>query len=508
MSQRSNFYDGEFYKTTRRGRAAYGDIGEEMFPEKYEDSGFYEDPGQVAQMHRDTLRDFSPDTNSLLEQDRPRRRTYGRDRLNIADGGARTNTDPYMDEDYDTQFHDKDPRGWSTETPWREMRRIGTAHSQSLPYSSDADFSVTGGGTHPNAQRAAIRGAQTDLKARWKNFEEQKLNQHSGGVGTYANVSAVFSSSLEDPQFGGGILATMEDPEVRQRATSNLSNILHMGGNFLRANTTTDERVKTGGYAQLVQARGLLPAEQAYRFVEGDSEISRAAEKLDMNRTQMSLLATGLQTNGAMNRMTAVQAARIMLQGVAEAQYKMQDPKQGGNRRRAPLTDLLAIAGYQLDEVKKLEQQLSSPDGKMRRAAEMKLAEIHDMVDYMQSVPVSEQARVTDDMAMRSISKHADHVRSIAGVRPTSGNRHRHAGLYTDLVAKKSNSKTTGEISDDIARKNYTTKGPESTRDVLNAGLRQDFAARDTQVKRHGGSLGSKYTHRYVDREMEMDADT
>jgi hypothetical protein len=380
-----------------------GDMGHEMFPEKYESSAhlLFEDPDQIRDDRRSTLKDFTPDNATMFASDEPRRNTYASIRLNIRDHGSpKSGTDPWRNEDFDIQFHDKDPRGYLTEQPWNEYRRNIETRLQRSDFRDDGDYSTTGGGVHPNTLYKNIRSAQNWVKDRLKIFSTSFEGRHNGGVGVYDNVSDVFKSEHEDSSVmtdGTGLARTFEDPIVRQRITTRLSNILHGGSAALRANTTTDHRVPVAGYGKLYSQRGLIPHETQLRITEDDtpwSQIEKAQGVVPKNFVKLLANSVGSDSVGA------AQALREQMQNSAGADVKLgKDERKMENRNNNVTGDILALLGVTQNEVKFLE----SYRGKNRKQADHMLAKIYDMAEVVHRMPMHEKLQARTDLLVKSM---------------------------------------------------------------------------------------------------------
>jgi hypothetical protein len=389
----------EYYIGTRRGRSVSGDMGYEMFPEKYESSEhlLYEDPDLVHDDHRDTLKDFTPDNATLFESDEPRRNYGSVYRMNIRDHGTpKSGTDPWRNEDFDIQFHDKDPRGFLTEQPWNEYRRHIEAQLRRIDFKDDGDYSTTSGGVHPNTLYKNIRSAQAWVKSRMKIFSTSYESRHNGGVGVYSHVSNVFKSDQEDSSVltdGTGMSTTFEDPVVRQRITTRLSNILHGGSAALRANTTTDHRVKVASYGKLYSQRGLIPHESQLRIIEDDTPWSKIEQAQGVvPKNLVKLMAN--TTNG-----TSAQANRENAQVSAGVDIKLGNrADKMENRNNVVTGDILALLGITQNEVKFLE----SYRGKNRKSADLMLANMYEMTELVHRMPLHEKLQARTDLLLKS----------------------------------------------------------------------------------------------------------
>jgi len=380
-----------------------------MFPEKYESSEalLFEDPEQVHDDQRETLKDFTPDNNTLFASDEPRRNTGAQFRLNIRDHGTpKSGTDPWQSEDYDTQFHDKDPRGYLTEQPWNEYRRHLEAQLRRIDFKDDGDYSVTGGGIHPNTMYKNIRGAQNWVKARMKIFSTSFENRHNGGVGVYDNVSNVFKSENENSNVltdgTTGLSTTFEDPIVRQRITTRLSNILHGGSKALRANTTTDHRVKVASYGKLYSQRGLIPHETQLRLVEDDQPWSKMEKAQGVVPKNLVRMMSNSVNGNTKENVTAADAHRRDRQGTGDATKFNDITRQNENRNNVVTGDILALLGITENEVKFLESYRNQD----RKTADQMLANIYNMAEVVHRMPMHEKLQARTDLLLQAAGGH------------------------------------------------------------------------------------------------------
>jgi hypothetical protein len=427
-SRTSAMFDSEMYLGTRRGRSASGDMGWELFPEKLERTDIDEDPEQLSNDWRATLKDLTPEAPTFAYE-APRRNTMARSHLNLRDGGVfGSTTDPYASDDYDTQFHDKDPRGYLTEQPWEDYREQLASRFRMFDYKDDGDYSTTGGGVHPNTLYSAIRTAQNWTKARLKIFDTSYEGRSNGGVGVYANVSKVFKSDLEDTSVAGneedGMMMTWEDPENRQRLTMHLSNIVHGGSRMWRAETTTDHKVPVAAYGKLYSQRGLIPHESQLRILEDDTPWSRVEGARNVPKNLVKLMATALEDRGGIDAKTAAASARLMYhnaagQGHGEEQFRgVRGEELSLDNRSVILTkDIMALLGFVEQDVKFLESRASDP-GKQGKRARRALADLYHMAEVLHALPANVKLDMRSELVLRSGG---------FGLGPANGAKFRHA---------------------------------------------------------------------------------
>ncbi len=401
MASRSSAHNTtQNYIGTRRGRSAAGDMGWEMFPEKTEITKINENPDQLYEMWRDTLMDLGPDKSRLFTYEEPRRRNHGHDVLNVRSVGSRYTTEPWQNEDYDTQFHDKDPRGHLNDPQWKEFRRVAEAHLHQIDLKDDADYSTTGGGIHPNTLYRQIRASQNWIKARMKIFETSYENRHSGGVGVYDHVSDVFKSEYEDTSVlteGIGMSQTFEDPINRARATSILSNWVHGGSTALTANSTTDHRVPVAAYGKLLRQRGLIPHETQLRLIEDDTKWLSSTTMKQSNPI-VKLMSSAVAES------TAIAETRKNKQGSTHAaadsiKYGSSDyiSKQNENRNNILTRDIVALLGITETEIKKIESYALVN----RKQADLMLANLYNMAEIVHSAPAHVKFIMRDELLLK-----------------------------------------------------------------------------------------------------------
>lgn len=355
-----------------------GDIGMEMFPEKYEVTHMQEDPDAIEDMQRRTLADFTPDANGLMESGDARRNTYALDRLNLRADGARTATMPWQNEDYDTQFHDHDPRGWSQQQPWAEYRRVATAVQRRSDFRNDADYSVPETGIAPWQMYQQIRSAQDWTKARMKIFSTSMDNFHAGGVGQYDKMSSTYKSDLED-----GTVNPDADNEselvASQHSTTHLSNVVHEGSAALRANSTTDHRVAVSAYGKLYANAGLMPHESQLRSIEDDTPRARAMRDSG-NRSLSRLMSV---VDGDVGAATGMRRAQQDTVGDTEKFGGPRDQEGERNRSLMLTRDIMALLGFVEQDVQQL-RQLERTNAAM--AAPL-LANLHRLGEVVHAMP-------------------------------------------------------------------------------------------------------------------------
>lgn len=441
-SRKSGHYNSEQYTTSRRGRPIAHDMGFEMFPEKYEMTEIYEDPEELGEHMRDILKDRSPDTTNLFAHEEVRRNKFSRDRLNVRSGGARTNTDPWQNEDFDTQFHDHDPRGWSTDQPWSEYKRHLRKRFEETDFKDDGDYSVTGGGIHPNTLYSRIRGAQNWVKSRLKIFSTAKDSRHNGGIAKYKWDPASGVQKVDFEETSVNIDQRYLDPEQRQHHTTKLSNVIHGGSKKVRVNTTTDHEVRVAAYGKLMRQMGLLPHESQLRVLEDDTRWGKVFKLATTPRPITNLMSSAVEGE------TAQATSRKAKQAAVgdEEKFKSHTEDKMENRSMQLTNDIVSLLGFTRQDVKFLE----SYDGENRSQAKHLLANIMELTEMVHATPHHAKLTMRDELAVKAAG---------GGLRPTNDT---HGGQdsvilnpkivqFMELMVRKS--EKTGEAPEDILRR-------------------------------------------------------
>lgn len=393
----TRFIDQGRQTTNRRGREQAGLMDPAFFPEKYEitdlgqrnedlDTDIYYD-------RRNTLKDRTPDSTSLFAYEEPRRRT-DRTILQFTETGSRWKTDPYVNpnEDFNISFRDKDPRGALGETNWKEYRRVAEAHIANLDFKDDDNPRREGDGIHPNTLYARIRGAQNQLKIRWKNFQESFDGMGNTGVGIYAHKSGVYQSTLNDSlvQNDGEDNDGTEKKVFQHDFVNRLSNILQLGGIF-RTNSTTDHRVNIASYGKLYKQKGLSNFGDQLREVEDDTMTAPGRVVLpgSKNKAIKRLMNTFIdQSNNQVNR----SLAQENMQDSEFSQSKEADTK------KIAMYQIISAMGLTESELDTLNLALSDKANHIRSAAEHDVANIIEIIDGMEAMSARELIELRDNV--------------------------------------------------------------------------------------------------------------
>lgn len=413
-SRKSGHYMSENYVGGRRGRERDGDMGWEMFSDRTEITPVYEDPAEMYDYRRGVLKDLTPDRSNLMAHEETRRNTYAKDRLNLRSGGARVTTDPWANEGFDTQFHDADPRGWSTEQPWSEYRRLLEAVLNRTDYKDDGDYSVPSAGLHPNTMYKQIRDAQNWVKARLKIFSTSKDNWHNGGVAQFKWWDKSNAEKVDFEETSVNIDQRYDSYENRRNKTDILSDKVHLGSKMLRVNTTTDHQVMVSAYGKLGKNNGLLKHETQLRMLEDDTQWGKIFRETN-NTRPIAKLMSSVVGEGENGTRTAAESVREAMQAAVGDAGKFKSPidSNEANTKSGRLTqELVSLMGITENEIKFLE----SEKNKGGKTAAKSLAQLHDLVEMLHAIPANMKLAMRDEIIMAKVGRG---IRAPGDLRPS-----------------------------------------------------------------------------------------
>lgn len=358
----------------------------EKFPEKFEVTPMYMDPNIVDKHIRDALRDRSPD-KPLFEEELPRRDTGADWKLNVRHGGRRTNTQPWMNPEFNTQIMTHDPRGWSGQIPFDEGRRIMDSKMSRQPFVDDTDPSVPDK-TYSDPQRVHdMKHSLTYAKANYKNFDSSILNQRRGRVQSYRHESL---PAKYDTENWYDIMDNITNNErIVDNATSLISNMGHAGSKHLIENSRTSHKFKVASYGLLFKQKGLDYAESQVRQVSPSHKIKRPT-KSNMNKK------IDIMMSNRINGMTSDQASRQLRKlgesPMAQQKYGKYNTMQQNNTNGHIDTDITAMLGLSEQSIKKLQSQAQQNNKKAKK----ELANVIEMVESIEQLPLIEKTRLRD----------------------------------------------------------------------------------------------------------------
>ena len=382
MSADEQLYMEETKQGGWRGRSVAGDIGPEMFPEKYEYTDIVEDPDEVYNDRRSALRDTGTDLNNLFEHEEPRYETYSQFKLNMREFGTPYQTLPWSNEDFDTQFHDPDPRGWHNMPNMQELTREMTARHRRTAFSSDAgDGQIIDGAIHPATLFAKIRATQDWMPKYMQWFETSMEGYVAGHATYYPNKSDIYKYDTERTnanEEGYGELQVW-----RPDWTTKISNNAMLGGKYFIANSTPDHRVPVAKYGMMLGLRQTFGQRQ-WDADFGDQQSAQAKHDR-LTNVPRSVIAY-------MRSKTAAGEARQDSAGAGD--FVRDSTKEGTNRKIGSVGDILAIAGMGEHEIKVIEHAASKND---RRAAQF-LSDLRQYTEFLEQLSSNERLDYRDQL--------------------------------------------------------------------------------------------------------------
>ncbi len=306
---------------------------EDIFLKKYEMTCIYEDPEQLNNHFRNTLKDQRCDA-PFFESDAPRRDNYSRDRLNLRYGGRRVNTEPYLPDGtfLDHEFTIKDPRGIALGPDMMQHRRQQEARGRFIKHGNDEDNSVPSTGWNPTHVVRDIKGQFYNVKSRMKIFDESMDGRHNGGT-TNTKLSST-GVCLQETDERAPI---MQDAMCYNRANylNDLSNNTSIGWR-----RTTDHVFQIAKYGQV---RGLAPlSEQNWSKNRANARVEHDV-LLSWKDQNVSKAISIKMIDMARKKQSEIENGKTML--LSEGRIT-----QGGRNKKLSADDLSGIKSRQTDE--------------------------------------------------------------------------------------------------------------------------------------------------------------
>jgi hypothetical protein len=222
----------------------YGVMPLQAYLDKMEQTCIYEDPNQLENFFRHSLKDLTPDA-PLFESDQPRRNNFSKDRLNLRHCGKRVDTEPDLPDGtfLDHHFLVKDPRGIATDPDMKQLRKQKEARGKFIKFYKDHDDSVPSEGRSQSKVIQDIKGAFYSVKERLKIFDDSLTGWHNGGVSQvkYAQkCKDTFDSDYKVPNMRDEVCGN------RRSVINDLSNNTSIGWK-----RTTDHKFKVSHYSKV-----------------------------------------------------------------------------------------------------------------------------------------------------------------------------------------------------------------------------------------------------------------
>lgn len=224
----------------------YGNMPVSAYLKKMESTCIYEDPNQLYDYYRESLKDIRPD-RPLFESDQTRRDNKSTDRLNLRHAGAFGSTeDPFLPDgtflDYDGL--QSDVRGTALDPDMKQHRKQQEARGKFIKQGNDEDNSIPSAGWNPTHLLRDKTAQFYPLKNRLKIFDES-FNSMSAGTGINQTQR---KNTVECMQETTSMAPEMQDETCYNRANkvNDLSNNTSIGWR-----RTTDHMFQVAKYGMM-----------------------------------------------------------------------------------------------------------------------------------------------------------------------------------------------------------------------------------------------------------------
>lgn len=220
-------------------------MSESLYLKKMEQTCIYENPDQLYDYYRVSLKDIRPDAPTF-ESDQPRRDNYSRDRLNLRHVGKRTVANPDLPDGTFLEFDglQSDVRGTALDPDMKQHRRQQEARGKFIKQGVDDDNSIPSSGWNPTHVLRDKTAQFYPLKNRMKIFDES-MGTFSAGTGMNQAQRKMTGECMQETDT---MPLEMQDEVCGNRAnkTNTLSNNTSIGWR-----RTTDHMFKTAKYGMM-----------------------------------------------------------------------------------------------------------------------------------------------------------------------------------------------------------------------------------------------------------------
>lgn len=379
------------YSYKQPGQSSIGTgMSWQQFPlrtEETDESLFNFTGNELADEQRKLISDFTPE-KPIFESDQPRRNTWATENINLrmtgSYGGERL---PWKDDDYDTQFHDADPRGWQTDQNWQLHRRDAEARIRRQPFRNDADYSIPSGGIRVEDMQAKIKSLRAQMKGRLNWFMESQDAIASGrGPKTYNTHSATEFNTLEDTS--ANIDTSAIDLESLKNYQTLVSNSVHLGSRYFDANTTTDHKVPVAGYGYIFKRMGLESPQHKLRVMSEDRKINPLGVRRENRKDLMRFLASRTDENRAITQ------GAERFNDIERTRYTNIIERQNAPQGRIIIKDIMSLLGITENEIK----YINSLDQKNKIQQKQMIMCLAEVVQGLEQLPPNARLELRDEL--------------------------------------------------------------------------------------------------------------
>ncbi len=366
------FHSNIFNNTRGQDRGSGLDI--KKLSEKFEDSCVAEDIN-MDDYNRSCLKDYGPD-NILFEYEKPRRDLHQKNRLNLRHHGAYTADMPWRNDDYDMNFHDKDPRGYLEEQDWKKFRGINEKTQKLVPFGKDHDHSITEQGVSPATMVSNLSELRRELRGRLQWFDDSLGNfvVRQGNYNLERPEIIVEDSTVMDP--------TVLDELGRQNVNRLVSNRANIGGNYFYNTTTTDHVIPVANYAMIFKTNKVFTPRETTSLIIGDHRIKESIRNKNAIMQILDPKAKRVETETEKMRFSRL--------------WELQNTNKSTH-----VGEILHLLGITETEIR----WINSQETKNNFVYTECMKHILDMIDVVQRAPVTVQLELRNQLASSRVHK-------------------------------------------------------------------------------------------------------
>lgn len=257
----SNILDAR-YSSSVRQRSMEGDMDWSMFPNYLEpptivpDSDFNEYTRNLIQDRRDNIE------SSIEAYTPPLHLKQTNQKLMHHMYGTLNTTDPYTDEDFDTQFRGKDPRMWMIDNySWNKYLEISKGIAQNYDFAPSGAFYGDSGTNPPDLLQSKMNQSKLWIQALYKNFQEglDTLNPRGLYAHDPSKVATLHYGSLNSDDI------PIQTLNVARRFSNYIAPDIHF-----RSFTEPTQIPGVGRYGHGIKSAGLMSLKQQIHALRDD----------------------------------------------------------------------------------------------------------------------------------------------------------------------------------------------------------------------------------------------
>jgi len=508
------------------------DMPYDLLLRKQEVTGIYEDPDDVENFHRSTLKDMRP-LPALFESDQPRGGTDNSGKstgnniserfLSFRDSGFQSNqnAEPYLPDGtfLDWQGLEKDSRGVALEPNMRQHVDQQMARASLINYKNDADPSVLESGLNPWDMNTNIRQGQAVFKDYYKNFDTSWDSMGSRGAVTDFSESRIPTVSQS---------VDMADPvQLPNRNVMNVTNSLS-NDTSIGFRRTTDHMFKVSQYGKTNQssftnedwyknrANAHIDHDIMVSWQDVNVSKSTALKMIDLANQKNKLHYSGItginwedskSARGTKQKLTSVDMAGMNYRPAIETQAISAHTKIGGelapksgehllkhddqviNKTRINTTIFEKMGLINKDSTRQQKDDLRNS---IKQTAKNKNLFVTETNKQQKKFDSDGNKLLWDSETLhnKGVEKAIMNYKAAASINDMRG----HTKEKIDKIKFKSDSYKTNQRSGGRTDKS-------SINNLYTGEIDNDFGRDDVVTKTLDGGIGSKYMNKYMDRD-------